>query len=119
MDRVPYWVSSAVGIYAVLGSIFFVILIVVACYTLVLLSDLSKQVKNLAGKIEQLTTRVQSIADQVHSVTTEVGVRTTGIVRMVDESAGGAIRILEILAPVLVVFGAFLRIKRMVKGRQS
>lgn len=100
-----------------LGSVFFVVLIVVSGYMLVLLSDLGKQVRRLSGKVETLTDKVQGIAEQVSSVTTEVGARTTGIVRMVDESASGALRVLEMLAPVLVVFGAFWKLKRAVRRR--
>ena len=103
-------------IYSLLGSVFFVVLIVVVGYMIVILRDIALQVKNLSGKVEQLTDRVKGIADQVNAVTTEVGARTTGIVRMVDESAGGAIRILELLAPVLVVFGAFLKLRGMVSS---
>lgn len=109
--------SKSVGIYAILGSIFFVVLIVIAAMMLVLLVELSKQVKSLSGKVEALTDKVHTIAEKVNAVTTEVGARTTGIVRMVDESASGALKILEMLAPVLVVFGAFWKLKRGIRRR--
>lgn len=115
MTNIDHWVPTSVGIYAILGSVFFCVLIVVAGYMLVVLRQLLVQVTALTGKVEKLTDKVHLIADQVNAVTTEVGARTTGIVRMVDESAGGAIRVLEILAPVLVVFGAFLRVRKFAK----
>jgi len=115
--NVPSWVTTSVGIYALVGSVVFLVYGVIAFVLLLILRDISIQVKNLTGKVEQLTDRVRGIADQVNAVTTEVGARTTGIVRMVDESAGGAIRILEVLAPVLVVFGAFIKLRNMAGGR--
>ncbi len=119
MNGVPGWVSSAVGIYAVLGSVFFVVLIVVSCYLLFVLADVAKQVKNLSSKVEALTDKVQTIADQVKSVTTEVGARTTGIVRMVDDSAGRALTFLEYLTPVLMIYGAFVKVRRAAAGRRK
>ena len=112
MTNIEPWVPTAVGIYSVLGSVFFLVLIVVAGYLIFILRQLLVQVSNLTNKVERLTDKVHSIADQVNAVTTEVGARTTGIVRMVDESAGGAIRVLEVIAPVLVVFGAFMKIRK-------
>ena len=81
-------------------------------FLLAMLSDIGKQIKVLSSKVEGLTDKVQTIAEKVDSVTTEVGARTTGIVRMVDESASGALRILEMLAPVFMVVGAFWKLKR-------
>ena len=106
------------GLYAILGCICFVVLSVVMGYLLLILRDLAIQVRNLSQKTDQLVTKVSDIANQVNSITTEVGVRTTGIVRMVDESASGAIRILEVLAPVFVVYGAFLKVKKMSAARK-
>jgi predicted PurR-regulated permease PerM len=116
--NVPSWVTQAVGIYAVLGSVFFVVLIVLVAYLLRVLADLSIQVRSLTDKVQKLTDRVQGIADQVNNVTSEVGSRTTGIVRMVDDSVGGAIRVLDMLAPVLLAVGAFYRLKQVVKRRR-
>jgi len=115
--EIPGWVSSSVGIYAVLGSITFVVLIVVFGYLLLILSDLAKQVKKLTTKVDVLTDRVHTIADNVATVTTEVGVRTSGIVRLVDEKANSAVQILETLAPVFLVIGVFWRLKNVLKRK--
>lgn len=111
----PTWVTTSVGIYAILGSIMFLVMIVVVGYMIYLLAQLAKQVQKLTGKVEGLTDKVHAIADQVKTVTTDVGVRTSGIVRIVDESAHGAIRTLELLAPALVVFGAIMKFRKMFK----
>ena len=111
------WVSQAVGIYAILGSIFFVVLIVVAGYMLVLLSDLSKQIRSLTGKVQTLTERVNTIAKNVESVTSDVGVRAKGIVRLVDDHTSNALRILEYVTPILLIFGAVTKIRRSAYGR--
>lgn len=112
MTALPSWVSTSLGIFCILGSILFVVLTVIAMFLLAMLSDIGKQIKVLSSKVEGLTDKVQTIAEKVDSVTTEVGARTTGIVRMVDESASGALRILEMLAPVFMVVGAFWKLKR-------
>lgn len=117
MNSIPNWVTTSVGLYAVLGSVFFLVLIVVIGYLIVVLSGIAKQVAKLTSKVETLTDSVQTIAQKVNAITTEVGARTTGIVRMVDDSAGNAIRILETLAPVLLVVGAFWRLKRFAGRR--
>ena len=109
---VPNWVTSAVGIYCIIGSVFFVVLCVVAGYLLVLLADLSRQVKSLSGKVQSLTDRVNTIATNVESVTSDVGVRAKGIVKLVDEQTGSALKVLEYLAPVLILFGAIIKIRR-------
>lgn len=114
--RVESWVQTSVGIFSILGSVFFVVLLVVTFVGLLLLSDLTKQVKALTGKVDKLADKVHGIADQVNAVTTEVGARTTGIVRMVDEGASKAIGVLEVLAPVLVVIGAFMKVRRAAGG---
>lgn len=111
------WVSQAVGIYAILGSIFFVVLIIVAGYMLVLLADLSRQLKALTGKIQTLTERVHNIAANVENVTNDVGVRAKGIVRLVDDQTSNALKILEYVTPILLIFGAVSKIRRGSRSR--
>lgn len=117
MNTIPHWVTTSVGIYALLGSVFFLVLIVVVGYLIVILAGLAKQVAKLTTKVESLTDSVQTIAHKVNAITTEVGARTTGIVRLVDDSAGNAIRVLEVMTPVLLVVGAFWRLKRFAGRR--
>lgn len=112
MSEIPEWVTSAVGIFAILGSISFLVLIAVAAYLIRVLADLGRQVRLLSGKVERLTDRVQAIADQVHEVTTEVGVRTGGIVRYVDEIAFKSFRTLEMFGPVAMGLFALWRWRR-------
>ncbi len=109
--EVPSWVYTAVGIYAILGSALFLVLIVVAAQLTRVLLELSQQVKILSSRVQTLTDKVQGIADQVSTVTTEVGARTTGIVRLVDEKAAPAINAIEFVAPFLFIVGAFLKLR--------
>jgi outer membrane murein-binding lipoprotein Lpp len=120
MKDLPAWVVNSVGIYAVLGSVLFLVLIVVATVALKVLLDLASQVRQLTGQVRTLTDKVNGIAEQVSAVTTEVGARATGIVRLVDEHTSGAVRLLEIAAPALFVIGAFLRIRNsaLKRGRR-
>jgi hypothetical protein len=117
LKELPTWVVNSVGIYALLGSAFFLVLIILTAVMVRLMLDLNAQVKQLTKRVQGLTDRVQGIADQVSSVTTEVGSRATGIARLVDEHTGGAIRLLEIAAPVLFVIGAVMKIRNQATGR--
>lgn len=114
----PEWVPKAVGVYAVLGSVFFIVAAVVAAYSLFVLADLAKQVRALTGKVSQLTERVQGIASQVDTVTKEVGVRASGLARLVDDSASNAMRVVDFVAPVLILAGAFFRVRAWATGRR-
>jgi biopolymer transport protein ExbB/TolQ len=115
---VPDWVTKAVGVYALLGSVYFVLMAVAVAYGLYVVADLARQVRKLAGKVSDLTDRVQGIAAQVDTVTRDVGVRAGGLARMVDETATGAMRVVDFVAPVLILAGAFFRIRRWALGRR-
>jgi biopolymer transport protein ExbB/TolQ len=114
----PDWVAKAVGVFAILGSVSFVVAAVVGVYALFALSDIARQVRALAAKVSQLTDRVQGIAEQVDSVTKEVGVRASGLARLVDDSAASAMRVVDFVAPVLIVAGAFFRVRSWALGRR-
>lgn len=118
MNEVPTWVTTSVGIYAILGSVFMVLLILVLAALVVLVLDLTKQVKGLTDKVHTLTDKAQGIADQVSHVTGEVGARAVGIARMADEKTQPALRTLEVVAPVLFIVGAFMRIRNLARGRR-
>lgn len=105
------WVESAVGIYAVLGSIFFLVMAVVGAYSLFLLSDISRQLRSLTARMNSLTEKVQGIAERVDVVSKDIGVRASGLARLVDDSAANAMRVVDYLAPVLIFVGAVARIR--------
>jgi len=58
---VPTWVTTSVGIYALLGSIFMLVGIVVAGVTIRLLLDVRTELQGLSRRVEVLTNRVDTI----------------------------------------------------------
>jgi|GEM_PF-2430821 len=116
---VPTWVTTSVGIYALLGSIFMLVGIVVAAITIRLLLDVRSELRNLSVRVEQLTTRMDTITKEVQMVTQEVSVRASGILRMVDDAAGGAIGAVQKFGPALLVVGALARVIIAARGKKS
>ncbi len=106
------WLS---GLFFALGSLLVLVLIVVALYSIRVLADLSRQVHSLTEKVEGIAERVDDIAKTVQTVTTEVGVRTSGIVRTVDNIAGGTFDFLEKFAPLFMLLGAIWRLRARAK----
>lgn len=115
---VPTWVTTSVGIYALLGSIFMLVGIVVAGVTIRLLLDVRTELQGLSRRVEVLTNRVDTITKEVQLVTQEVGVRATGILRLVDDAAGGAVGAVQRLGPTLLVIGALARVILAARGRK-
>ncbi len=114
----PDWWLTASGTFFVLGSAAMLVLVGVLAYLAKVIADLRHSMLALAGRVEALTVKVDSIAEQVKTVTTEVGARTTGIVRMVDDVAGPAVTIVERFAPALVGLAVVGRIIGYFKNRR-
>jgi hypothetical protein len=110
MNTIPEWVTTAVGIYALLGSVFMLLLVIVAVLLVRVLLDLRREIRRLSDRVDSIGNRVDTIAAQVEHVTSEVGMRASALSRMVDEAAGGAISAVEKFGPVLLVAGGLLRI---------
>jgi hypothetical protein len=121
MKEMPDWWLTASGLFFILGSVAMILLTIVAVVLVWAILDLKKGIVALTGKVETLTEKVSGIADQVQSITTEVGTRATGITRMVDDVAGGAIDVVEKFAPLLLGAGAVIRMfsgaRRRRRGR--
>ncbi len=115
MNDVPNWWINTSGLFFILGSIAMIVMIVLTALLIKVVLDLHKSLQQLSTRVQALTTKVEGIADQVNTVTREVGVRTTGIVRMVDDTAMSAMTIVERFAPILIVIGAVVKI---VKARR-
>jgi len=111
MDVPNWWINSS-GLFFILGSIAMIVTIGLVAVLIKVVLDLHKSLQVLSGRVQALTSKVEGIAEQVNTVTREVGVRTTGIVRMVDDTAGSAMTIVEKFAPILIVIGAIVRIVR-------
>lgn len=110
MNELPeswLWIS---GLFFGLGSLFMVIAVALALVTFRLLTDLNRQLQSLAERVERIARRVESLTETAQTVGTDVGVRATGIMRIVDDLAGTAHRRLERLAPWLLLAGAIYRI---------
>ncbi len=119
MTPMPEWWLTASGVFFVLGSISFVVLCVLLGALVYIALDLRTSLKMISHRVEILADKVEGIADQVKSVTTEVGVRTTGITRMVDDMAGSSLNMIERFAPFLVGIGVVLRIAGGLKRRKG
>ncbi|MBX3111517.1 MAG: hypothetical protein KF857_05865 [Fimbriimonadaceae bacterium] len=106
MGQIPEWWLTASGAFFVLGSAATLVSVVALAYLIKVLADLRHATLALGARVEKLTEKVDGIAEQVRTVTTEVGARTTGIVRLVDEVAGPAVQIVERFAPLLMGLAA-------------
>ena len=115
MTDVPSWWINTSGLFFVLASIAMIVMIALTVLLIKVVMDLQRSLQQLTQRVQALTTKVEGIADQVSTVTREVGVRTSGIVRMVDDTAASAMTIVEKLAPILMVVGAVLKIVKTVR----
>jgi hypothetical protein len=118
MNTMPTWWLTASGMFFVLGSIAMLVSVVLLAILGYAALELRKGVQELSVKIDTITTKVDDIATNLKHVTTEVSTRTTGMVRMIDDAAGGAMTIVEKFAPVLVGIAAAARIFSAFRGRR-
>ncbi len=104
------------------AAIFFIIagfvVTIAACYLIVVLADLRRNVNAISERIKRLTDRVDGIAKTVQEVTTEVGSRTSGIVRTVDDIAGAAFNVVERFAPYVIGAAVLFKLKKLFDSRQ-
>lgn len=106
----PDWWLTASGVFFILGSVAMLVTVVLLAVLGYAALELRTGVQELSKKIDAITTKVDDIATNLKHVTSEVSTRTTGMVRMIDDAAGGAMTIVEKFAPVLVGVAAVGRI---------
>ncbi len=111
-----YWIQVTAGaaIAVMLASLAVIALVFYAIGTL---SDIRRGVKNITDRVSQLTQRVDDVAKQVSHVATEVGSRTTGMMRMVDDVAGTAIEVVERFAPLAIGVAVLFKIRQLFTKR--
>ena len=114
----PEWWVQATGVAAIFIILMCCVVIVTACYLIVVLADLRRNVNAISERIKRLTDRVDGIAKTVQEVTTEVGSRTSGIVRTVDDIAGAAFNVVERFAPYVIGAAVLFKLKRLFDNRQ-
>lgn len=98
-----------------LGCLAFLVSIVVSIYLCRILLDVRNNIRNLNNRVETLSNKVEGVVESVQSITTEVGTRTKGIVRVVDEHAGTAFTLIERFAPIMLGIGVIARIVSLAK----
>jgi len=80
---------------------------------MVVLADLRRNINAISSKIQGISDRVDTVAKQVQEVTVEVGSRTTGIVRTVDDIAAGAFDIVEKYAPIVLGLAIVFKLRQL------
>lgn len=118
MNNMPGWWLTASGVFFVLASVAMLVTVVLLAILGYAALEMRTGVKELSVKIDAITTKVDDIATNLKHVTGEVSTRTNGIVRMIDDAAGGAMTIVEKFAPVLVGVAAVGRIFMQFRRRR-
>lgn len=114
----PEWWVQATGVAAIFIIIMCFVVTIAAFYLIVVLADLKRNVNAISERIQRLADRVDGIAKSVQEVTTEVGSRTSGIVRMVDDIAGGAFNVVERFAPYVIGAAVLFKLRSLFDKRQ-
>lgn len=113
MNGAPdYWYQLTAG--AAIAVILASVAVIALCFFIVMtLADIRRGVKGVTDRVSILTERVDDVAKQVSHVATEVGSRTTGIMRTVDDIAGSAFQVVEKFAPIAIGVAVLFKIKQM------
>ena len=106
------WLEVTAGA-AIVVMITGAVVVVLAVYMMVVLADLRRNINAVSAKIQGISDRVDTVAKQVQEVTTEVGARTTGIVRTVDDIAAGAFDIIERYAPIALGLAIVFKLRQL------
>ncbi|MFM9873502.1 MAG: hypothetical protein ACKVQS_08575 [Fimbriimonadaceae bacterium] len=117
MDKLPEsWVTSST-IFFVLGSVAMALIAVVSVGMFWILLDLRKMLSGLNKRVTDLTIKADAIATNVKDVTDEVGIRTRGIAKVVDEHANTAFALVEKVAPIFIAIGIVSKITKLIRHR--
>lgn len=117
MTEAPSWWYQVTGLAAIFLVLACLCTIVVLWYVLMTLIDLRRGIQAVTDRVTTLTERVDSIAKQIQEVTTEVGSRTVGITRMVDDVAVGAFEVIERFAPIVLGAAVLLKLRQLFAKR--
>lgn len=79
--------------------------------------DLRKMLQGLNTRVNGIAEKADGIAANIKDVTDEVGVRTRGIARVVDEHANTAFSIVEKAAPIFIALGIISKISKLIRRR--
>lgn len=79
--------------------------------------DLRKMIQGLNERVNGIAEKADAIAANIKDVTDEVGVRTRGIARVVDEHANTAFSIVEKAAPIFIALGIISKISKLIRRR--
>lgn len=115
----PDWWLTSSGIFFVVGSVVMGVMVFVSAALIWLLLDLRRSISSINKRVVDLTDRVQGIATNVSDVTNEVGIRTRGIVRVVDDHAHTALEIVEKFAPLILGITIVTKIVKLVRVSRS
>jgi hypothetical protein len=118
VSEVPtYWWQVTAGA-AIAVLVLCVVMITIGLVMILALWQVRKGIMAVTERVQTIANRVDSIAKQVEQVTTEVGTRTSGIVRTVDDIAVGAFQIVEKYAPLVIGAAAVLKLFSMFKRKK-
>jgi CII-binding regulator of phage lambda lysogenization HflD len=107
-----YWwqLTGGAAIVVIVAGLAAVVLLAVL---VMLMLELRRSLTAITNRVQTIADRVDSVAKQVEHVTTEVGSRTVGIVRTVDDIAASAFQVVEKYAPIVIAVGAILKLRQM------
>lgn len=117
MNGLPeYWiqVTAVAAVFVILASLS---VIALAFFAILTLADVRRGVRQVTDKVSVITQRVDDVAKQVNHVATEVGARTTGIMKTVDDIAGTAFEVVERFAPIALGVAVLLKLRQMFSRR--
>ncbi|MBS1712573.1 MAG: hypothetical protein JSS71_12700 [Armatimonadetes bacterium] len=116
MNLPESWVTTST-MFFVLGSVAMGLLAIVSVAMLWVLLDLRKMLQGLTGRVNSLADKADHIAANIKDVTDEVGTRTRGIARVVDDHANTAFAIVEKVAPIFIAIGIVSKIAKLIRSR--
>ncbi|MBX3097625.1 MAG: hypothetical protein KF812_12265 [Fimbriimonadaceae bacterium] len=100
---VDSWVQTSVGIYSILGSIAFFVFCAVCFFMIRVLLSLQAEVKSIGHRVNSITGRVDRMAKDIQYITEEASVRSTGLMRVMDDSVGANLQRIERFGPWVIV----------------
>lgn len=113
MSELPQWWVEVTGGAAIVIMVAGLLTVALSVYMMVVLADLRRNINAVSSKIQGISDRVDTVAKQVQEVTVEVGSRTTGIVRTVDDIAVGAFEIVEKYAPIALGLAVIFKLRQL------
>lgn len=116
VDLPESWVTTST-MFFVLGSVAMGLLAIVSVAMLWVLLDLRKMLQGITGRVNSLADKADHIAANIKDVTDEVGTRTRGIARIVDDHANTAFAIVEKVAPIFIAIGIVSKIAKLIRSR--